>query len=90
VQGHKGACFGTIGDKKVVAMQGRFHFMKAIQWKWLSCARDEYLGVTKLIVSNASGVNPNYKVGDIVIIKDINFAPEHPLRGKNDVLVKIC
>jgi purine-nucleoside phosphorylase len=53
----------------------------------------KYLGVTKLIVSNASGgVNPNYKVGDIVIIKDhINFAPEHPLRGKmTNVLVKIC
>ena len=39
-----------------------------------------------MIVSNASGgVNPNYKVGDIVIIKDhINMVPEHPLRGKND------
>jgi purine-nucleoside phosphorylase len=51
----------------------------------------KYLGVTKLIVSNASGgVNPNYKVGDIVIIKDhINFAPEHPLRGKmTNVLVQ--
>lgn len=46
----------------------------------------KYLGVTKLIVSNASGgVNPNYRVGSVVIIKDhINMAPEHPLRGKND------
>ncbi|RZJ30184.1 MAG: purine-nucleoside phosphorylase, partial [Flavobacterium sp.] len=46
----------------------------------------KYLGVEKLIVSNASGgVNPDYKVGSIVILKDhINMLPEHPLRGKND------
>jgi purine-nucleoside phosphorylase len=46
----------------------------------------KYLGVTKLVVSNASGgVNPNYEVGSIVLIKDhINMMPEHPLRGKND------
>ncbi len=46
----------------------------------------KYLGVEKLIVSNASGcVNPDYKVGTIVIINDhINMCPEHPLRGKND------
>jgi purine-nucleoside phosphorylase len=44
------------------------------------------LGVTKLIVSNASGgVNPNYKIGSVILIKDhINMMPEHPLRGKND------
>jgi purine-nucleoside phosphorylase len=46
----------------------------------------KFLGIEKLVVSNASGgVNPNYKVGSIVIIKDhINMMPEHPLRGKND------
>jgi purine-nucleoside phosphorylase len=46
----------------------------------------KYLGINKLIVSNASGgVNPEYIVGDIVIIKDhINLTPEHPLRGIND------
>jgi purine-nucleoside phosphorylase len=46
----------------------------------------KYCGVSKLIVSNASGgVNPGYKVGSIVILKDhINMLPEHPLRGKND------
>ena len=44
------------------------------------------LGVKTLLLSNAAGaVNPNYKVGSIVIIKDhINMMPEHPLRGKND------
>ena len=89
VQGHKGALvFGTIGDKKVVAMQGRFHFYEGYSMEEVTFPVRvmKYIGVSKLIVSNASGgVNPNYKVGDIVIIKDhINFAPEHPLRGKND------
>lgn len=89
VEGHKGALvFGTIGVKKVVAMQGRFHFYEGYSMKEVTFPVRvmKYLGVEKLIVSNASGgVNPNYKVGSIVIIKDhINFMPEHPLRGKND------
>ncbi|WP_016989239.1 purine-nucleoside phosphorylase [Flavobacterium sp. ACAM 123] len=89
VQGHKGALvFGTIGDKKVVAMQGRFHFYEGYSMKEVTFPVRvlKYLGVKKLIVSNASGgVNSNYKIGEIVIIKDhINFTPEHPLRGLND------
>jgi purine-nucleoside phosphorylase len=89
VQGHKGALvFGTIGDKKVVAMQGRFHFYEGYSMKEVTFPVRvlKYLGVKKLIVSNASGgVNTNYKIGEIVIIKDhINFTPEHPLRGLND------
>jgi purine-nucleoside phosphorylase len=89
VQGHKGALvFGTIGDKKVVAMQGRFHFYEGYSMKEVTFPVRvmKYLGINKLIVSNASGgVNPVYRVGDIILIKDhINFAPEHPLRGVND------
>ncbi|WP_395050790.1 purine-nucleoside phosphorylase [Flavobacterium sp.] len=89
VQGHKGALvFGTIGNKKVVAMQGRFHFYEGYSMKEVTFPVRviKYLGVKKLIVSNASGgVNPNYEVGSIVILKDhINMMPEHPLRGKND------
>ena len=89
VQGHKGALvFGTIKDKKVVAMQGRFHFYEGYSMKEVTFPVRvmKYLGIDKLIVSNASGgVNPNYKVGSIVIIKDhVNMMPEHPLRGKND------
>lgn len=89
VQGHKGALvFGTIGTKKVVAMQGRFHFYEGYDMKQVTFPVRvmKYLGVTKLVVSNASGgVNPSYKVGSIVLIKDhINMMPEHPLRGKND------
>jgi purine-nucleoside phosphorylase len=89
VQGHKGALvFGTIGAKKVVAMQGRFHFYEGYSMKEVTFPVRvmKYLGVEKLIVSNASGgVNSNYNVGDIVLIKDhVNMMPEHPLRGKND------
>jgi purine-nucleoside phosphorylase len=89
VQGHNGALvFGTIGDKKVVAMQGRFHFYEGYSMKEVTFPVRvmKYLGITKLIVSNASGgVNSDYQVGSIVLLKDhINFLPEHPLRGKND------
>src|SRR5690606_18784192 len=89
VEGHKGALvFGTIGNRKVVAMQGRFHYYEgySMQEVTFPVRVMKHLGVTKLIVSNAAGgVNPNYRVGSIVIIKDhINMMPEHPLRGKND------
>jgi purine-nucleoside phosphorylase len=89
VLGHKGALvFGTIGEKKVVAMQGRFHYYEGYSMTEVTFPVRvmKFLGVKKLVVSNASGgVNPNYKVGSIVIIKDhINMTPEHPLRGKND------
>lgn len=89
VQGHKGALiFGTIGNKKIVAMQGRFHYYEGYEMaKTVFPIRVmKYMGVDTLIVSNASGgVNPTFKVGDIMIITDhINAFPDHPLRGHND------
>jgi purine-nucleoside phosphorylase len=89
VEGHQGALvFGKIGYKNVVAMQGRFHFYEGYDMKEVTFPIRvmKYLGIEKLIVSNASGgVNPQYKVGSIVLLKDqINMMPEHPLRGKND------
>ena len=70
VQGHKGALvFGTIGSKKVMAMQGRFHFYEGYSMKEVTFPVRvmKYLGVEKLIVSNASGgVNPNYKVMNVL------------------------
>jgi purine-nucleoside phosphorylase len=44
------------------------------------------LGIQTLFISNASGgLNPNFKVSDLMLINDhINLLPEHPLRGKND------
>jgi len=89
VLGHQGALvFGTIGDKKVMAMKGRFHFYEGYDMKQVTFPVRvmKYLGINKLIVSNASGgVNVNYKVGDVVVITDhVNMMPEHPLRGSND------
>ena len=89
VQGHQGALvFGTIQGKKVVAMQGRFHFYEGYDMKQVTFPVRvmKYLGVKKLIVSNASGgVNPSYKIGDVAVIIDhVNMMPEHPLRGQND------
>ncbi len=89
VQGHKGALvFGWIQDKKVVAMQGRFHYYEGYDMKQVTFPVRvmKSLGVQKLIVSNASGgVNSLYKVGDLVVLMDhINMLPEHPLRGYND------
>lgn len=89
VEGHEGALiFGTIGAKKVMAMQGRFHYYEGYNMKEVTFPIRvmKQLGVNNLIVSNASGgVNSSYKVGDVVLIKDhINMMPEHPLRGNND------
>lgn len=68
-------------------MQGRFHFYEGYDMKDVTFpVRVMYeLGIETLFVSNASGgMNPNFKVGDIMVINDhINFFPEHPLRGKN-------
>ena len=88
VEGHSGnMIFGTLGNKKVVAMQGRFHFYEGYGMKEVTFPVRvmHFLGVKNLIVSNAAGgLNPTFKQGDLMIINDhINFFPEHPLRGKN-------
>ena len=87
VEGHSGKLiFGTLGEKEVVAMQGRFHFYEgySIDKITLPVKVMKMLGIKNLIVSNASGgVNPNYKIGDLMIIQDhINLIP-NPLIGKN-------
>jgi len=88
VEGHAGRLiFGRLGDKEVLAMQGRFHFYEGYAMKEVTFPVRvmRQLGILNLFVSNASGgLNPDYRVGDIMVIKDhINFFPEHPLRGKN-------
>ena len=69
-------------------MQGRFHFYEGYNMQEVTFPVRvmKYLGLQNLIVSNASGgVNPNFVVGDVMIITDhINMMPEHPLRGHND------
>ena len=85
--GHKGnLIFGTLEGKPVVAMQGRFHFYEGYSMEQVTmCIRImSLLGVKNLFVSNAAGgCNPNYHVGDLIIIKDhINLLP-NPLVGPN-------
>lgn len=89
VKGHQGELiFGELGGKMVLAMRGRFHYYEGydIQQVVFPIRVMKYLGIERLIVSNASGgVNPTFSVGDIMLITDhINFMPEHPLRGTND------
>ena len=89
VSGHSGELiFGRIGDKKVIAMRGRFHFYEGwtMEQTVFPVRVMKYLGVEKLIVSNASGgVNQRFKVGDVMIITDhINMMPVHPLHGQNE------
>jgi purine-nucleoside phosphorylase len=88
VDGHSGRLiYGKLGTRKVLAMQGRFHYYEGYSMKEVTFPVRvfKYLGITCLFVSNASGgLNPDFKVGDIVAISDhINFFPEHPLRGMN-------
>ncbi len=88
VEGHSGQLvFGKLAGRNVVAMQGRFHYYEGYGMKEVTFPVRvmHFLGVKKLIVSNAAGgLNPNFKQGDLMIITDhINNFPEHPLRGKN-------
>ena len=88
VEGHSGKLiFGALGNKRVMAMQGRFHFYEgySMQQVTFPVRVMKALGIDTLFVSNAAGgMNPEFKIGDIMIINDhINLFPEHPLRGKN-------
>ena len=88
VEGHSGKLiFGKLGGKDILAMQGRFHFYEGYSMKEVTFpVRVMYeLGIETLFVSNASGgMNPEFKIGDLMIITDhINCFPEHPLNGKN-------
>jgi purine-nucleoside phosphorylase len=88
VEGHSGKLiFGELGGKKVVAMQGRFHYYEGygMQQVTYPVRIMKMLGIQKLFVSNASGgVNPKFEIGDLMIINDhINFFPSNPLIGKN-------
>lgn len=88
VEGHSGKLiFGKLGDKDIMAMQGRFHFYEGYSMKEVTFPIRvmKELGIRTLFVSNAAGgMNQDFEIGDLMIITDhINFFPEHPLRGKN-------
>lgn len=88
VEGHKSKLiFGKLSGKRVVAMAGRFHFYEGydIQDVIFPIRVMKLLGIETLLLSNAAGsVNPSYKVGDLMIIKDhISLFTPNPLIGKN-------
>jgi purine-nucleoside phosphorylase len=89
VESHKGKLiFGNIGNKKVVAMQGRFHYYEGYSMQQITYPVRvmKFLGVKTLLVSNAcGGMNPLYKKGDIMLMVDhINLLGDNPLIGKNE------
>ena len=88
VEGHHGRLlFGHLAGRPVMAMEGRFHYYEGYDMKQVTFPERvmHELGITTFIVSNAAGgMNPNFHVGDIMLIADhINLFPEHPLRGQN-------
>ncbi len=87
VEGHKGhMIFGILGGRKVVAMQGRFHYYEGYtpQQVVLGVRAMALLGAQTLFVSNAAGgINPSFEIGDLMAITDhINLIP-NPLIGPN-------
>ncbi len=89
VEFHKGQLiYGTVEGKKIMAMQGRFHYYEGYSMQQITFPIRvmKALGVQFLLLSNAAGgMNPLFKKGDMVLIDDhINLLPENPLRGLND------
>ena len=89
VEGHSGKLLiGELGGKQVVAMAGRFHFYEGYtpQQVIYPIRVMKMLGVETVLISNAAGgVNKDFQVGDLMIIKDhISFFTINPLLGKNE------
>ena len=89
VVGHKGELIlGTLAGKSIIMLAGRFHYYEGYSMAEVTFPVRvmRALGAENLLLSNAAGaMNPDYKVGDIVLLRDhINLFPEHPLRGAND------
>lgn len=89
VQGHKGQLvFATINDKKIMMMQGRFHYYEghSMQTVTYPIKIMKKLGVKTVILTNAAGgVNVYFKPSDLMLITDhINFMGANPLIGPND------
>ena len=88
VPGHHGnLIFGTLSNKSVAVLQGRFHYYEGYSTRELTLPLRalSLLGADTLVVTNAAGgLNPNYAPGTIMILRDhLNFIAENPLRGVN-------
>lgn len=90
VDGHRGQLvLGTIDDRKVLAMQGRFHYYEGYSLAEVTfpIRMMKALGIHRLIVTNAAGgINRGFSPGDLMVITDhINFTGTNPLIGQNNV-----
>lgn len=85
--GHKGNfIIGELGGKQVMAMQGRFHYYEGYDMEMVTLPIRvmKMLGIGYLFVSNAAGAcNPDFKIGDLVVIKDHINMLANPLIGPN-------
>lgn len=90
VEGHKGqAVIGDLQGKRVIAMQGRFHYYEghSLEAVTYPIRVMKSIGVTQMIVTNAAGgINQAFKPGDLMIINDhLNLTGENPLIGPNEI-----
>ena len=88
VKGHKNKMiFGTLANKKICVMCGRFHYYEghSIEEIVFPIRVMKLIGIKTVILTNAAGgVNTNFKPGDIMLINDhINLNGINPLRCKN-------
>ena len=88
VIGHEGKLIsGYLGETRVLVMNGRFHFYEGYSMEEVTFPVRvmKFLGIRTLLVSNAAGgMNPDFRIGDIMVITDhINTMP-NPLIGKYD------
>jgi len=88
VEGHEGKLIsGLLGKKRVLVMQGRFHFYEGYEMQEVifPIRVMKFLGIKTLVVSNAAGgMNPDFEIGDIMVINDHICLMPNPLLGKHD------